>query len=357
MSDNIFIYILLFLLSLLVSVILTNIACRILPRFGFMDRDESHSTHQRKSIRGGGISIFLTFFTIAFLVLPVDRKIIGLFLGALIILIVNIVDDMGKVKVTPFERLFWEIVGIFIVIASGIGIDNITNPFGGVLALDSIRYELPFLGEGVGIMPLADLFTIIWVILMINVVNWIDGLDGLASGVSAICALTLFFLSLLPFVNQPNMAILAIILFGAVLGFLPFNFLSGKIKLGDSGATVIGFILAVLAIMNQGKIATFFLILGLPILDAIWVIFRRIFIDKKSPFKGDKKHFHHRLLKLGLSKRQVVYIIWIYSAIFGITSLLLQGADKKLLAIIVMTSGMIIFSSVVIFMSRGKPEI
>jgi len=352
------IYFLIFVLAILFSVFLTKFLMTFLPKFGFMDRQEKHSTHTMSAVRGGGISIFLTFFILTFLIVPIDRKILGLFLGCSVVLIVNIIDDMGKFQVTPFERLFWEIMGILIVISSGIGIDNITNPLGGVIAFDTVRFELPsFLGKGHGIMPFSDLFTIIWIILMVNVLNWLDGLDGLASGVSFICAGTLFFLSLLPFVNQPNMALMAIILAGAILGFLPFNFLSGKIKLGDSGATILGFILASLAILNKGKIATFFLILGLPILDAIWVILRRIFIDKKSPFVGDKKHFHHRLLKIGFTKRQVVYIIWIYSVIFAVSALLLQGAEKKLIAIIVMTSLMIIFAATVVFMSRNKPDI
>jgi UDP-GlcNAc:undecaprenyl-phosphate GlcNAc-1-phosphate transferase len=322
-----------------------------------MDRVERHSTHLVPALRGGGIAIFITFFLIVFFVLPIDRKLLGLFFGALIVLIVNIVDDWGGVKVSPAERLFWEIIGIFVIIGSGIGIDNITNPFGGVIALDAIRYDLSFLGAGHGIMPLSDIFTVIWILLMVNVMNWLDGLDGLASGVSGICALTLFFLSLLPFVNQPNMAMMALILFGAIIGFLPFNFFGGKIKLGDSGATVIGFILAVMAILNQGKIATFFLILGLPILDAFWVILRRIFVDKKSPFKGDKKHFHHRLLQIGFTKKRAVYVIWIYSAIFSLIALLLQGADKKLMAIIIMTVLMVVFSLIVVIFSKNKPNL
>jgi len=354
MTNQFIIYILLFLLSIALSFVLTKVLIVFLPKLGFMDRQEKHSTHRIPAIRGGGIAIFLSFFLVVFFVVPIDRKILGLFFGALIVLIVNVFDDCGRFKISPKQRLFWEVIAVFVVIFSGIGIDNITNPFGGVLALDSIRFELPIFGKGHGIMPLADIFTFVWVLLMINVMNWIDGLDGLASGVSIISALTLFCLSLLPIVNQPNMAMLAICLVGAIIGFFPFNFFHGKIKLGDSGATFLGFVLAVLAILNKGKIATFFLILGLPILDAFWVILRRIFIDKKSPFKGDKKHFHHRLLQIGLTKRQVVYVIWVYSALFGSISLFFQGAEKKLISIIVMSIIMLLFSLFVMFLSRGK---
>lgn len=357
MSEKTLSYIISFTLALLISAFLTMILKRFLPRFGFMDRLESHSTHNFPAVRGGGIAIFCSFFLVSFFVIPIERKFIGLFLGSLIILIINVVDDWGKIKVTPMERLFWEMVGIFVVISSGIGIDNITNPLGGVIAMDSIRIELPFLGQGYGIMPFSDIFTIVWLILMINVLNWMDGLDGLASGVSAISAFTIFCLSILPIVNQPNMAFLSIILFGSILGFLPYNFFSGRIKLGDSGATFLGFVLGILAILNKGKVATFFLILGLPILDAVWVIFRRIFIDRKSPFKGDKKHFHHRLLKLGLSKRGAVYVIWMYSFIFAMSSLFFQGAPNKLISIIVMAILMIVFSFLVYFFSRNKPDI
>lgn len=184
--------------------------------------------------------------------------------------------------------------------------------------------------------------------------NWLDGLDGLATGISGISALTLFGLALLPFVNQPDMATLALILAGSLVAFLIFNFYPAKIRLGDSGSTFLGFTLAVLAIFASGKIATFFLVLGLPLLDVAWVIFRRVFVEKKSPFHGDQKHFHHRLLSLGFSERKVVLVYYFFCASFGTIALILQGARQKMLAILTLLLATAVFASWAVL--KGKKQ-
>jgi UDP-N-acetylmuramyl pentapeptide phosphotransferase/UDP-N-acetylglucosamine-1-phosphate transferase len=174
----------------------------------------------------------------------------------------------------------------------------------------------------------------------VNTINFLDGLDGLAGGVSGIAFFVLFFLSLTPTVLQPETAFLCIILAGCALGFLPYNFHPAKIFMGDSGSYFLGFMLAVLAIIAGGKIATALLVLGFPILDAFWVILRRI-LSFHSPFIADKKHLHHRLLEVGLSQRQAVGLIYFLSLCFGAVALFLQTGKQKSIALLVL--GMVMF--------------
>ncbi|MBU2028369.1 undecaprenyl/decaprenyl-phosphate alpha-N-acetylglucosaminyl 1-phosphate transferase, partial [Patescibacteria group bacterium] len=145
---------------------------------------------------------------------------------------------------------------------------------------------------------------LIWILVLVNALNWLDGVDGLSGGITLICSLTIFFLSLKPEVNQPPVAILALALAGAVLGFLVFNFYPAKILAGTSGALFFGFTLAVLAIFSGTKIATAILVLFLPLMDFLWVIGERI-QEGKSIFQPDQKHLHFKLLELGWSPLKI----------------------------------------------------
>lgn len=346
-------YIIPFLTAFIASTVLTRIAIFALPKLGFMDRKEAHSIHEKPTPRGGGIVIFLVFTLCVLLFIPISKYIIGFLLGGAIVFLINLIDD--RYPLPPLVRLAVEIGAVIVVILFGVGMENISNPFSGE-AVSLITYAIPVtINDHVHhIVPLADTFTVIWVLVMINMMNWIDGLDGLASGVGVIAGITLFGLSLLPFVNQPEMAKTSMILVGVLIGFLIFNFHPAKIKLGDSGSTFLGFTLAVLAIISSGKIATFFLVLGLPFFDLAWVIFRRIVIEKKSPFKGDKKHFHHRLLKAGLTHKQAVIYVYIVTASFGFIALMLKGAQNKLIGILIMLIMLITLSYVI--QKRGAEE-
>lgn len=344
-------YQLLALTAFIVAAVLTRASIPLLRRYGWMDRVEKHSTHRISTPRGGGIAVYLTFVVLVLLMVPIEKHLIGLIAGGSIVFLVNFIDD--RIGVSPVTRLAFEILGCLIVIVSGIGIVHITNPFSGeAISLDMWRIPVTISGVTHYIVPLADIFAVIWILVLTNAMNWLDGLDGLATGVGAIGSLTVFGLSLLPFVNQPDMATMALILGSACVGFLIYNFSPAKIKLGDAGSTFIGFTLAVMAIYSSGKIATFFLVLGLPLLDVAWVLFRRLFLDRTSPFRGDQGHFHHRLLRAGFSVRQIVVIVYLFCASFGIIALTLHGAQKKLLAITIMALVMGVFGVWVVWRSR-----
>ncbi len=234
-----------------------------------------------------------------------------------------------------------------VAIAFGVGITFLRWPFGGFLELDNLKYSFSFFGQAMEIIVWADLVSFVWLILVINVVNWLDGLDGLAGGVSFIAAIALLILSLFAGIEQPLTALIAAILAGSILGFLPYNFNPASIFMGDSGSQFLGYMLGILAIICGGKLATAGLILGFPILDGLWVILRRLFTGK-SPFKADKKHLHHRLLALGLSQRQVVWILYSLSIVLGLFAILSNTFFKfwaVVIAVIIMVIGGVWLSS------------
>lgn len=343
-------YILVFLGTALVSFLCTLLFKEIAPRIGAVDIPNERKIHKKPIARLGGVAIFIALFVSVFTVLPLNKHIIGVFVGALILLIFGVLDDIFSIS--PWIKLFGQIMAASVIVIFGIGINFITNPFGGYFMLDTIKFPLEIFGNIYHIVLLADLFTIFWIVLVINSVNFLDGVDGLASGVSGIAAFVLFLLSLSSYVNQPDTAIFSLILAGAALGFLPLNFFPAKIFMGDSGSMFLGFILAVLAIISGGKVATTLLILGLPIIDLLWAVIRRL-ASGKSPFRPDKKHFHHELLNIGLSQRQTVLIIYAITLSFGIFSLYVRSAGK----LVGLTALIVLIIFTISFISSKKSNI
>src|SRR5690349_18687374 len=164
---------------------------------------------------------------------------------------------------------------------------------------------------------------------MINAINFIDGLDGLSSGIGLIAALTLGVISLTPATagGQPFIAILCFALAGALLGFLRWNFHPAAIFAGTSGVMFLGYTLALLSILGTAKVAVALLVLGVPIIDAFWIIVRRL-ASGRSPFTPDRGHLHHRLLDIGLSHRQTVLVIYGVCMLLAVLALLLTGTTQ-----------------------------
>ena len=324
-------YIIYFIISLLFSLILVPKVRAFALAKGVVDKPNKRKIHQGNIARLGGVAVFLAFWLVIISVsifnrellnfsgnkfLAVDYNLWAIFIGSTIMLLLGIIDDIRGVRSTT--KLLWHFIAGFIVVGLGIKIWWVHSPFGGFLTIDNWSYLL---------VPL-------WVVLMINVMNWWDGVDGQASGIGVIASIVIFILSISKFVDQPSSAIIMIILAGSLLGFLRYNFNPASIFLGDSGSQFIGFMLAIGAIVSGAKIATASLVLGFPILDAMWVIFRRI-LSKKSMFEADRMHFHHRLLDLGYSQRKTVLIMYLISALFGTIALLTLGrAELKLLSLI-----------------------
>lgn len=212
-----------------------------------------------------------------------------------------------------------------ILVYFGIYIFSINLPFFGVVDFASVMW---------GYVPvLAALFTVFWVMTIVNTMNFVDGIGGLSSGVSFIGGLAIFFLSINPEINQDlvsqmPVAVMALILSMTSLAFLIFDFPKPKILMGDSGSTFLGFVLATLAIFSGGKVATAFLVLGLPILDMAWVVLRRLFSGQKI-WKGDLKHLHHRFMNVGFSQRKVVILYLIVTALLALMAVNLVSGQQK----------------------------
>lgn len=313
----------------------------LFPRWGWKDRFEAHSIHEVEKPRGGGIVLALLFFVSLPLLLPLDSRLIGFIVGGIVVVGINFLDD--RYKIPWWIRLFVEILGCLIVVYAGIELNVLTNPF---------TNEALFLGDSFSWLP--KLITVIWILLFINMINWTDGVDGLATGISLITCFVLFVLSMSPLIYQPKMGQVAVVLAVLLAVFLKFNFFPAKIKLGDAGATFIGFVLAILAIFSSAKIATFFLALGIPLLDMVWVVGRRIFIERRSPMHGDKKHLHHRLMRLGLSTPQICYLLYTLTVILGIVAVSLQGATRKLIAIVLMCLLTAVFFARISYLENKK---
>jgi len=360
-------YILPFLLAFLFSLILTPAIRKIALKFDFVDRPAKRKVHKKPTARMGGVSIFVSFILVAvifyfarpyfFTFAPwqdynLFLKFFGVFLGALILVIVGLVDD--KKTLSPWIKLIFQILAALCVILAGTRVEYINNPFGGFINFGQLSFNFDLFDVNFSIIPIADLVTLIWIVGMINVVNFLDGLDGLAAGVSFFGAISIFFISLLLTVYQPATAFLAIILAGAVLGFIPYNFNPAKIFMGDSGSQFLGYILAILAVISGAKLATAFLVLGFPILDGLWVVTRRI-IRGTSPFRADRSHLHHRLLDFGFSVRQAVIFLWMISLIFGLIGIISTTYGKMLSGMILILV-MILLLITLTFFGKRKNE-
>lgn len=311
----------------------------------------------------GGIAIFLSFFAVvAFVsqysggvtgphILP--KYIVGMFFAAVVLMVGGALDDTLRLK--PAVQILFPIVATLIVIASGIGIRLITNPLGGVIDLTSINIQL-FSWHGIPyyFTLWADVFTFVWLMGMMYTTKFLDGLDGLVAGITTIGSIAVFLLSVRPPVLQPDTARLALILAGASLGFLIWNWHPARVFLGEGGSLLTGFLLGVLAIIAGSKVATALLIMGIPILDVVWVIVRRSFVEHRSPFRSaDRKHLHYRLLDVGFSHRGAVLFLFALTAVFSATTLVFHGI-QKLIALIVLALVMLMLGTLLVMLSQRR---
>ncbi len=240
--------------------------------------------------------------------LVITPELFGFMAASIILMSMGIRDDI--------EEIFWktqlsiQIATAFLIFIFGVRIYCVTNPLnGGLIDLD--------LGQTV-LISLA--LVVFWIVFVINAVNWIDGVDGLSGGISLISIGTIFFLSFKPEVDQPPVAIISCIIFGAILGFLIFNFNPARIMAGTSGAMFMGLSLAILAIFSGTKIATAILVLAIPIIDFIWVIGERI-RRGQSIFKPDNNHLHHKLLEIGWSQKKIASYYYTVTIIIALIAL------------------------------------
>jgi UDP-GlcNAc:undecaprenyl-phosphate GlcNAc-1-phosphate transferase len=251
----------------------------------------------------------------------------ALLLGTVIAGVIGLIDDRYDL------RARWQIVGQFLIalipIAFGLRIAFISNPFG---AGDLLFPDAIALGV-----------TIFWTLGMQNSMNFIDGLDGLSGGISLFAAVTLGVIAL---PTSPLLAALSFTLAGALAGFLRFNFYPASIYMGTSGILAVAYALAVLALLGTAKVAAALLILGVPIIDALFVIVGRIAAGR-SPYTPDESHIHRRLLSYGFSHRGSVLVLYALTAALSILALLLTGSATlyAFMGLLVVLGGVITYLS------------
>jgi UDP-GlcNAc:undecaprenyl-phosphate GlcNAc-1-phosphate transferase len=316
-------YVVGFFIAFIVAFSSTPISRKIAFKLGAVDiPKDNRRMHKRPIARLGGLSIVAGFLvSLFFYVVGIGQdlnvgnfnpRLLYIVMALLIITFTGVVDDSRGIR--PWQKLLLQMISAaFIVFGANIRIINLTNPFveEGMYVLDN---------------TVSYVISILWLVGITNAINLIDGLDGLAAGVSAISSFSLFFVALIT--ESYFTAGLTIILAGAALGFLPYNFNPAKIFMGDTGSMFLGFTLGVVSIQGTFKSYAFISIvipviaLGLPLFDTTFAILRRV-VKGKPIMQADRGHLHHRLMDMGLSQRQSVLVLYTASATLGLSAIVL----------------------------------
>lgn len=315
---------LVFGVALVASLLLTPLARRLALRTGIVAKVVSRSVHTEPKPFLGGVAMYLAF-ALAMLVGSdlSDGGIIGILVCGGLITLLGVIDD--KVALRPKVKFLGQIaIAALMVYGFEVKIEGILSPLG---------------ERWVAFGPLAGPLTILWIVSFINVMNFIDGLDGLAAGISTIGALTLLLVSLQQ--GVPAIApLLSAAVAGSAVGFLRYNFNPAKIFMGDAGSMFLGFTLAAISVHGVLKSALAVsvvvpvLALAVPIFDTAFAIIRRL-ASGRSIGEADKDHLHHRLLRLGLSHRNTVLVMWAVSAWLGLSAVAVTEVPLAQAAIIV----------------------
>lgn len=348
MNNDILIYILMgiaFLVAFGFTLISMPLARAIAEKIGAIDvPTDERRMHKQPTPRLGGLALFFGFMVSVLCFCEITREFIGLLCGAVIIVILGIFDDSRGLS-AKFKFCIQIIAALVVVYVGDIKIDIFTNP--NIFSNEKFLVLSDWVSVPV---------TVLWIIAITNAVNLIDGLDGLAAGVSSIAAVSLVFVAIM--VDAPAIALVAVIITGACFGFLPSNFRrKNKMFLGDTGSTFLGYTLAVLSILGGFKsyavisFAVPVLIFGLPIFDTAFAMLRRI-LTGKSVMTPDRGHIHHKLVDMGFSKKQAVFILYAMSAILGLTAVVLAESGALRALILLITALIVIFAGSII--TRGK---
>ena len=284
------------LVAFAVVVLLTPAVGGMARRLGIVDDPGGRRVNQLPVPRLGGLALFLGLLVPALAFLHASHANRGLLLGAAVAVTVGIVDDFRGLP--WYAKLAGQGAAAAVPAGFGVWVDRFTFPLVGIHTLPS----------GVGI-PV----TILWIVAIMNMVNFLDGLDGLAAGVAAIAGLTFSVIALS--LGKVDAAVLSAIVFGACVGFLRHNFYPARIFMGDSGALLLGYVLAAVSVQGLLKtaatVALFFplLVLAVPIVDTTFVVVRRLKHGERV-FEADQAHLHHRFLRRGFSQRRAAVTIW-----------------------------------------------
>ncbi len=305
-------FVVVFAIGIIASYVLTPVAKKIAIKVGAIDiPKDNRRVHKNPIPRMGGLAIYAGTMLGILYIGDFSKEIVGLIIGGTVIVITGILDDV--LQLSAKWKLFFQIIGAFILYGFGYRISFFGNPFTGEYIF------FPFI--------ISLIITVIWIVGITNTINLIDGLDGLAAGVAVIASGSLAYIAIIN--NRPDAALITIAICGGALGFLPHNFNPAKIFMGDAGSLFLGYMLAAVSIMGTMKgvtaIATVFpvMALGLPIFDTAFAILRRI-INKKPIMEADKGHLHHRILSSGMGHKKTVILLYALSGILGVSAILIN---------------------------------
>ncbi|HPT83508.1 MAG TPA: MraY family glycosyltransferase [Limnochordia bacterium] len=294
-----------FFISAGVTAALSPLARKAAWKWGLVDEPNPRRINKVPMPTGGGLAIFGGFLAASLVGGLPDLGITAL--TALFILALGVLDD--RFQLSAGVKFAGQCAVVLLYVLWGPRIEFMSNPFGGMFYLGKLSIPV----------------TMLWVLTLINIMNFIDGIDGLTTGISFIAAAALAFLAVL--LGRFDAALLAVITAGAALGFLPYNFNPAKLYLGDGGAMLLGFLLA--AISTEGalkgaatiSISVPILILAVPVTDLLCAVIRRV--QKGVPFyQADRSHFHHRLLELGFTQRQIAGVAYLITGLSAAISVL-----------------------------------
>ncbi|MCL2838325.1 MAG: undecaprenyl/decaprenyl-phosphate alpha-N-acetylglucosaminyl 1-phosphate transferase [Oscillospiraceae bacterium] len=338
------------LVAFLVSFSATPVVMLYANKIGAMDvPKDNRRVHKKPIPRIGGLAIFYGFIISVLIFAAIDREMMGILIGSVIIVTVGVIDDIKGLP--AIVKLIFQLIAAGVVVYSGVqieflGIPNFISEYGGVIPLTG------WISTGV---------TVLWIVAATNAVNLIDGLDGLAVGVSSIASMSLLALTLFV-VGEPNIPIITAAVAGAGFGFLPYNYNPAKIFMGDTGSTFLGFILACVAVQGLFKMSAVMslaipiLILGLPLFDTGFAFLRRM-LKGQSPMTPDRGHLHHRLLDMGFTQRQAVAILYTMAAVLSLSAVVIstRGFSRGLL--LVLAVAVIMMLGMKIRMQKAAPRL
>ncbi|OCA88275.1 undecaprenyl-phosphate alpha-N-acetylglucosaminyl 1-phosphate transferase [Bacillus sp. FJAT-27225] len=298
-----------FFVSLFTVIICTPFVIKLAIKINATDKPNARKVHEKVMPRLGGLAIFLGVVTGFFAAGLHDQKVTGISIGAILVIIIGILDD--KYGLSAKMKFLGQIAAAGIVVSTGLTIDFISIPF-----MEKINL-------GIWAIPI----TIFWIVAITNAINLIDGLDGLAAGISSIGIATIAFMAFIA--GKSLILALALILLGSTIGFLFYNFHPAKIFMGDTGSLFLGYSISILSLLGLYKSVTLFsivvpiIILGVPIFDTTYAIIRRL-VNKRPISAPDKSHLHHRMLALGLSHRNTVLVIYALGILFSVCAVLFE---------------------------------
>lgn len=337
-------YFALFLIATISSLILTPIIRRLCERFKMFDVPlDNRRVHRRAIPRLGGVGIYLSVM-LALSSIPLVSNLLTqsltaykanffiILIPATLVLLLGVFDDVrGANAIVKFAGL-----GLIAALFFAMG--------GRIEALG-----IPFVGT-VHFPPVVSfVITVVWLVGISNAFNLIDGMDGLASGAALFASIVIFVVAVAS--GNPLMIVVALVLSGALTGFLRYNFNPASIFLGDSGALFVGFLLAALSVMGAQKattavaVITPLLAFGLPVVDTGMTMARRV-ISRRPIFQGDGEHIHHMMLAQGLSQRQVALILYAVCAVFGLLAALSTSTSSPVTGLVLFVIAVAVIAAV-----------